>query len=433
MEHVEQAIFTSAKTDRSAGYQVVATSPGVSAADRRELTVFGPSHDSLIESGPEAVSLNFYPLPSGAFCISRTMAAGWEYSGRGGHRVYTHCLVVPAEVLRRFANNPFAVLWAASATGAMEVLPEISPCLGQLDLRGRTPTVDQSLLTRLVQRVGAAKLAQLVQSALASPCLAVDGPVPAEELIAGLINCLPMECRTAMSFSTGLKYSSRRRFRIVALPRDEAARRWLAHQSAVIALDLAGESPSGGMLVHDWARLVGRALGSGRTALLADELSTDRPDFSPGDLPALGMQLLEELETSVFHESEAVVRHGHAAHHRFAGSGETAAAATATVTHVHARPSQCLDPQSPEIVERLEELDDAVFDAVNGRLDSLDRLRTLWPELKKELGDDLLAESREQYVRYALTVWEEGVDQAEVRDPTAAVRALDVLCVLFDS
>ena len=64
MAYVEQAIFTSAETGRSAGYQLVARSPGVAEADARELAVWCPSHDSLLELG-EPLSVNFHPLQIG--------------------------------------------------------------------------------------------------------------------------------------------------------------------------------------------------------------------------------------------------------------------------------------------------------------------------------------------------------------------------------
>ena len=43
-----------------------------------------------------------------------------------------------------------------------------------------------------------------------------------------------------------------------------------------------------------------------------------------------------------------------------------------------------------------------------------------------------MAESRVQYLRYALTVWENCVDPQGVHDATRAVQALEVLCLLFD-
>jgi hypothetical protein len=297
MGRIEQAVFTSARTDRGAGYQVVATSRGVQEADRRELAIWGPSHDSLLETGTDVVSFNFFPLPSGAFCISRTTPVGSEYSGRGGTRVYTHCLVAPPETLLQFANHPLALARAAAATGALDVRAELPSILETLDLAETTPTVDQASLAQLVQRVGPWHMARLVQSALEAACTAIaTGRVPAEQLIAGLLDCLPLECRTAISFSTGLRYSSRRPFCILRLPSDQAARRRLAHQPNVTALDWVAKRPCGDVLVNNWARLIERVLSKNRIGLLADELSQPRPDLTPDNLPALGLQLLESLE-----------------------------------------------------------------------------------------------------------------------------------------
>ena len=239
MVGIEQAVFTSARTDRGVGYQVVATSPGVAKADRRELTIWGPSHDSLLETGADAVSFNFFPLPSGSFCISRTTPVGWEYSGRGGTRVYTHCLVVPAKILLQCANHPLALARAAAVAGAFDVQAEVPSALKTLDFTGAAPAGRQASLAQLIAQVGARQMAMLVQSVLTAACtVAASGCASAEQLIAWLLDCLPLECRTAISFSTGLRYSSRRPFRILPLPRDPVIRRWLAHQPNVTVLDL---------------------------------------------------------------------------------------------------------------------------------------------------------------------------------------------------
>jgi hypothetical protein len=447
MAPVEQAIFTSAQTERATGYHLVAVSPGVSEADRRELSIWGPSHDSLLDPGSGAASLNFHPLGSGAFCVSRSTPAGWEYSGRGGRRVYTHCLIVPPDVLARFANHPFAVVRAAVAAGAMEVHDEVPARLAPLELAGRSPAVDQTRLGRLAAQLGPRRLALLMQAAAESACLAVGGIVGADRLMAGILDCLPPECRTAVSFSTGLKFSSRRPFRVVALPDDAAERRWLLHQPGMVVLDLADPHCEATALMDGWARLIERAIALGRTPLLAAQLSKHRGDLTPRDLPALGLQLLEELEANTFQEAQpygpephaadgpehgqaepASMHQAHAAHHLFEKSGGAAAAVRSAIR----APSKSLDPDSPEVVEKLEALDDAVFDAISGRAAALVHLRELWPVMRSELGDDMLAESREQYLRYALSVWEQCVDEGTIREPTRAVQALDVLCVLFD-
>lgn len=437
MQNIEQAIFTSAETDRGSGYQVVAASPRVLDVDRRELAVWGPSHDALLDSGADSVSLNFFHLPSGAFCVSRTTPAGWEYSRQGGHRVYTHCLVVPPEVLQRFANHPIALARAAVAAGAMEPLREIPSRLYPLDLPGAAPAVDAKSLVCLARQVGPRQMATLVQAMLEGSHLAVDGPVPVEPLLAGLLDCLPPECRTMLTFSTGLRHSCRRPFRIVPLPRDPAARRCLANQANVVVMDLCEQQTAESVIVDDWARFIQRVLASDRVEFLAAELSQPRTDFMLDDLPSLGLQLIEDFDASEFHElCEGVdcgvptrgARRAHAAHQRFE---KTVKAATATLQPI-AIPSESLNPDSPEVLERLEALDDVVFDGINGRAEAIETLRSLWPNLRAELGDRLLAESREHYLRYALSVWQRCTDLDETSDPALAVHALDVLCVLFD-
>jgi hypothetical protein len=134
MAPIEQAIFTSVRTDRVDGYQLAAASEGIGAEDRRSLPQWGPAHDSLSEEGLGAASLNFHPLPSGAYCISRTSAASGEYSARRGPQVYTQMLVVEPEDLRRFANNPFRLLQAATAAGHVQVLRDIPRQLSSFTL-----------------------------------------------------------------------------------------------------------------------------------------------------------------------------------------------------------------------------------------------------------------------------------------------------------
>ena len=140
MKLVEQAIFTSAEADREAGYQVVARSAGLCAADARNWP-WGPWRDSLLELGPEAKSLNFHPLPSGAYCVSRSMPAGWEQGG--GQRVHTQCRIVPPEVFSRFANNPLRMIRTVTDHGLWksgDALPAAGSLLSARRRRAGGPT-----------------------------------------------------------------------------------------------------------------------------------------------------------------------------------------------------------------------------------------------------------------------------------------------------
>ncbi|MCC6126024.1 MAG: hypothetical protein IT426_13760 [Pirellulales bacterium] len=473
MTPVEQVIYTSAVTERGAGYQIVARSPGLHEEDARELAVWCPSHDSFLDLGPEAASHNFHPLPSGSYCISRTVPAGWEYSGRGGVRVYTHCLIAAPETLLRFANNPFALLKAALAGGMLEIRDPLPGRLEPIALVGGATMVDQNLLIELSNQPGPQAIAALVQAARDAVCLAVAGPAPTEKLIAGLINCLPLTHRTEFSFATGLKFSPRRPFRLVALPSDPAERRWLEHHNNVSTLDLDGRTSPASPSLDGWSRFIERLLSTGRTAFFSTQMSKRRFNLAPEDLPVLGLQLLEDLdatalqnqctrreyrpETDASENSDgersanefpriasigadaadaeklaafkaAFLQHAHAAHRRF----ENSEAEPAKAKGAHSGPAQTLDPESPAILEKLELLDDLVYESIGGNARAMRQLQTVWPTLQKELGARLLFESREQYLRYALSVWEDCVEKDGRREPTRAVQALDVLCLLFE-
>ena len=153
----------------------------------------------------------------------------------------------------------------------------------------------------------------------------------------------------------------------------------------------------------------------------------------------MGLQLCDELDLSPLERGDPMAAAGageqggnalraHAAHHRFEKSTEAATA----VRSAAAVPSKDLAAETPEVLETLEALDDAVYDAIHGHAAALERLQALWPGALAHLGEQFLAESRVQYLRYALTVWENCVDAHGVHDPARAVQALDVLCMLFD-
>ncbi len=498
MDLIEQAIFTSAETDRSAGYQVVAASPGVSSADLRELAVWGPSHDALLDPTANAVSVNFHPLPSGAYCVSRTTPAGSEYSGRRGPRVYTQCLVVPPEVLRRFANNPFSLMRAALANGSLQLHDEVPKQLEPLRLTGRAKAVDTALLGRLARSLGPEWIASMTQIALAAPALAVVGGPPADHVICGLINCLPPRCRTDFPFSTGLRFSSRREFRIVAFSDDRAEQRRAQRLYNLTVLHLGESPPSESEPIDSWPRFIHRVLKTNRLSFLNSRLSDQQLDVGAEDLHLLGLELLEELdapalgspalgaqawsakrsprsplgsptasdgETSFDSSAEtsqadpagqeadaepvesvqpgAVAERNdpevfastetrsdfsrpHEAHRRFEKNDSAE-----TVRCKVKPPSKSLEATCPAVLEKLELLDDLVYDAISGKAETLPRLETLWPELCEELDAELLAESREQYLRYALSLWEESTNP-NVSAAEQAVHALDVLCLLFN-
>ena len=438
MRAVEQAIFGLLAGDHTAGYRVVARSGGVCDADAGELAVWGPTHDAMLAFSRDAESLNFHPLPSGAFCVSLTTWIDWDRSGMG-QAVSTRCLVVPREVLAHFGNSPFALLRAATASEAWQLDDPPDAKLGPLAVGGGAAAVDGPLLEQLAIFPGADNMAELVQAACEATCLAVSGDPSPTQLIAGLFSCLPPECRLHFSFSTGLKFSPRRPFRIVALSGDPAERQWVAHHPNVAVLNVCGSELPSPAPLDGWARLIERTLAGGRIDFLSAQASKRRFQLKPRTCQRWVFSCSRNWTPRA--RQRRGPRSGAAAavagpqpaspraHHRFAARPQAVSTTAAPI----AAPSAQLDPNVPEVLERLELLDDLVYEAISGHADAMERLREEWPKIAARLGDALLGESLEQYLRYAMSVWDECSDADGARDPARAIQALDVLSLLFDS
>ena len=97
------------------------------------------------------------------------------------------------------------------------------------------------LLAQLTIAPGPEAMAALVEQVLSSRRLVVVTPC-GEQVLAGLISCLPLDRRPGVSFSTGLKLSPRRPFRISAATADggELRRQARSLGAEVVVLDQIG-------------------------------------------------------------------------------------------------------------------------------------------------------------------------------------------------
>ena len=84
-----------------------------------------------------------------------------------------------------------------------------------------------------------------------------------------------------------------------------------------------------------------------------------------------------------------------------------------------------------EVVKRLEELDDSVFAALEGDAEALDRSVQLWRAVTSEFEPEVVAETREQYLRRAETVWHESRNDP-VDSLPKAFAAIEVMNLLAD-
>jgi len=240
---IDQAVFTSIKGSRLDGYQLAAHSPGVTASLISELTAWGPAHDSLIDTAPGARSINFHPLSTGFCGLSCTTLAGAEYSGRAGGRVYTQMFVLPTEALARFDHDPFLVLRALAAAGRLVVYDAVPETLPTVSLLGRAEKPVDVLVHNVSEEVGRERFDELREAVKSQSQVVVllgdDAHNHLEHVFQAVLHSFPSSDRLPLSFTTGLKPSPRRPFKLGVLPTDPTTVRQTKRQNGIKLVDLS--------------------------------------------------------------------------------------------------------------------------------------------------------------------------------------------------
>lgn len=211
---LEQAIFTSAQTSQARGYHLVARSSGIDDELAQQLALWAPSESSLIDRDLDADSLNFFAVADQWAAISRTVYAGAEYSDRGQFRIETNIVIVPQSDLAGYACDPLAIARAAIASGHLRLRTQVTMALKPLalpDSLGRVPPEPDD------PQQASAVVREIV-SRFADERLVVIGCPQPVTLLQQVFRCLPPGDRLSLSFSTGLKPSTHRPFRVQFLP-----------------------------------------------------------------------------------------------------------------------------------------------------------------------------------------------------------------------
>ena len=226
---VEQAIFTSARTAKMHGYHLVARSAGIDERLAGVLSQWGPSHASLLSSDLDAASLSFFPADTERFVLARTVYGGPEYSGRGGLEIVTRMFLLDREQFRGFDDNPVLLAHCALTLGFLRLPTDVSDELPRIDLP------DTSLLGLLARRpqgsVPEPLLSELLDVLESGRRAAVVGTNEPLSVLEQLTSAVPRRWRLDVSFTTGLRPSIHRPFRLHFFPEmDESLGRQLASQ-----------------------------------------------------------------------------------------------------------------------------------------------------------------------------------------------------------
>jgi len=103
--------------------------------------------------------------------------------------------------------------------------------------------------------------------------------------------------------------------------------------------------------------------------------------------------------------------------------------------HAHGPPpsaSISREETRPEVIARLEALDDVIFAAIDGDPAALQESVHAWQMAVAELGSDTIEETRRQYLRRAQSVWE-SLRRQEVQPPHKIFAAIEIIGLLVNA
>lgn len=239
---VEQAIFTSQRGERMAGYQLTSRSPGIDDETAVQLSNWGPAHDAL-ETRLARSSANVHPLDAERLCVSFTQISGTEYSGRSGGRVYTNCFVLSRDALASFQFNPFQLLRAFRSAGRTQPRRDPPETLESFQLIGRATSANspaQSIRTLLDE----AQCEKLLWGLAAGQPVFLAGDEPLDGRMEEALSLLPSEDRADVSFTTSLRTSPRRPFQFQAIAADAVLIRQLQRNEHAVVVQLPSKRNS---------------------------------------------------------------------------------------------------------------------------------------------------------------------------------------------
>jgi hypothetical protein len=191
----------------------------VLAADAQALARWAPSHGALIVDGRNRSSVNFHPLPSGRFALSRTCAGPSEYSGRGGHQLYTHLLIVDDAAMQAVGFQPFSIYRDAIAMGYLLYQSDPSEALEAVRLSQLHPPWNAAFWADRAVELGLPPLEPLQKQLQSGHPVRFAYSGERIALAECLIGLLSPEVVRGTSFSTSLVPSSDRPY-VLALVKE---------------------------------------------------------------------------------------------------------------------------------------------------------------------------------------------------------------------
>lgn len=103
--------------------------------------------------------------------------------------------------------------------------------------------------------------------------------------------------------------------------------------------------------------------------------------------------------------------------------------------HAHGPPPSAnwsREETRPDVIARLEALDDVIFAAIDGDPAALQESVDAWQRAVADLGHEAIEETRRQYLRHAQGVWE-SLRHQEVQPPHKIFAAIEIIGLLVNA
>ncbi len=237
--------------------EYLAVSRGIDEADLSEICQWSGKSGDLVSEAPMAHSWNFHPLPTGSFCLSRTNRAALLFPKADPSQVFTHGILIPQSLLKDYANNVMLLarhleklgFWRAGLEVTRQLLSASEseprkrenssaeerslPVLRTLTMDGGADAVRLNSLNAFVRTTGIRRFCSILDQVLGNFSTIVTGNAVPEMLLEALLDALPIGCRLEISFSTGLRFSPDRFFRVVFVGNSLDEQKKIQHEFAL--------------------------------------------------------------------------------------------------------------------------------------------------------------------------------------------------------
>jgi hypothetical protein len=239
--------------------------------------------------------------------------------------------------------------------------------------------------------------------------------------VSALYSLLPPACRAELTCSGLTADNSAFPFRVLFLTEDATSWTPLLEAGRVTIFDWSCDLPISADLHHPWSQLALRDLHGGCVRRWLDYVQE-----LPAEVTFEDLKRIAQTELNKYRESRSLEFEIDAIAMNTANDFELCFQEDVRSDYPPRRKG-ALDLSREEVLEQLDRLDDAAWDAIAGSDIGLSRLEELWPQIKSQLAANLVEESREQYVRLIVDQCQQSSDTETVASPAV----IDVLKLLF--